>query len=115
MKTIEIKMNLLTTVILITLSAFSLPTYALVYEYVFKDVYGTDKSISVDSGVLNTNEQIQVRIISGLDRKIRITVKKEKVGVYSVTTDSVTVSDRITASTGEEFYGKTLTLPPLSD
>lgn len=115
MKTIEIKMNLLTTVILITLSAFSLPTYARVYEYVFKDVYGTDKSISVDSGVLNTNEKIQVRIISGLDRKIRITVKKEKVGVYSVTTDSVTVSDRITASTGEEFYGKTLTLPPLSD
>ena len=27
----------------------------------------------------------------------------------------MTVNDRIKASTGEEFYGKTLTLPPLSD
>jgi hypothetical protein len=54
-------------------------------------------------------------LISGLDRKIQITVRKDNVGVYSFTTDSVTVNDRIKASTGEEFYGKTLILPPLSD
>ena len=109
------KINLQTTLILIALSAFSLPSYARVYEYVFKDVYGTDKSVSAEAGILNTNEKIQVRIISGLDRKIQVTVKKDNVGVYSFTTESVTVNDRIKASTGEEFYGKTLTLPPLSD
>jgi hypothetical protein len=75
---------------------------------IFKDVYGTDKSVGAEAGILNTNEKIQVRIISGLDRKIQVTVKKDNVGVYSFTTDSVTVNDRIKASTGEEFYGKTL-------
>ncbi|KAB7956929.1 DUF4165 domain-containing protein, partial [Klebsiella pneumoniae] len=87
------KINLQTTLILIALSAFSLPSYARVYEYVFKDVYGTDKSVSAEAGILNTNEKIQVRIISGLDRKIQVTVKKDNVGVYSFTTESVTVND----------------------
>lgn len=108
----KLKIKLLTTLIL---TALSLPSYARVYEYAITDIYGTDKSVSADSGVLNTNEKIQVKLISGLDRKIQVTVKKDNVGVYSFTTDSVTVNDRIKASTGEEFYGKTVTLPPLSD
>ncbi|MDR8278893.1 DUF4165 domain-containing protein, partial [Acinetobacter baumannii] len=84
------KIKLLTTLIL---TALSLPSYARVYEYAITDIYGTDKSVSADSGVLNTNEKIQVKLISGLDRKIQVTVKKDNVGVYSFTTDSVTVND----------------------
>ncbi|RXY38273.1 hypothetical protein DD584_18505 [Klebsiella pneumoniae] len=54
-------------------------------------------------------------LISGLDRKVHVSVRKSGTEVYSTTTDSIKVSDRIKASTGEEFYGKIITLPPLSD
>ncbi len=49
------------------------------------------------------------------DRKVHVSVRKSGTEVYSTTTDSIKVSDRIKASTGEEFYGKIITLPPLSD
>ncbi|WP_228263163.1 Ig-like domain repeat protein [Klebsiella variicola] len=104
--------KVLTTLILATISFSS---YSRVYEYTFTDIYGTEKSVGAETGILNTNEKIKLSLISGLDRKIQITVRKDNVGVYSFTTDSVTVNDRIKASTGEEFYGKTLILPPLSD
>lgn len=106
------KIKLITTLILTTLA---FPSYSRVYEYTIKDIYGTSKSVSADSGALNTSDKIQISFISGLDRKIQVTVKKDNLGVYSMITDGVTVNDRIKASTGEEFYGKTITLPPLSD
>jgi hypothetical protein len=103
--------KVLTTLILATISFSS---YSRVYEYTFK-ISTALKSVGAETGILNTNEKIKLSLISGLDRKIQITVRKDNVGVYSFTTDSVTVNDRIKASTGEEFYGKTLILPPLSD
>lgn len=108
----NMKIKLITTLILTTLA---FPSYSRVYEYTIKDIYGTSKSVSADSGALNTSDKIQISFISGLDRKIQVTVKKDNLGVYSMITDGVTVNDRIKASTGEEFYGKTITLPPLSD
>ncbi|MBL1640099.1 DUF4165 domain-containing protein, partial [Klebsiella pneumoniae] len=77
-----------------------------VYEYTIKDIYGVEKSVSADSAKLNTTEKIQLSLISGLDRKIRVTVKKGDVNVYSTTTESVKVADRIKSSSDEEFYGK---------
>jgi hypothetical protein len=74
-----------------------------------------EKSVSADSAKLNTTEKIQLSLISGLDRKIRVTVKKGDVNVYSTTTESVKVADRIKSSSDEEFYGKVITMPPLSD
>ncbi len=52
----KLKIKLLTTLIL---TALSLPSYARVYEYAITDIYGTDKSVSADSGVLNTNEKFR--------------------------------------------------------
>lgn len=106
------KIKLLTTLILATLSFSS---YSRVYEYTIKDIYGAEKSVSAETGILNTNEKIQLSLISGLDRKVHVSVRKSGTEVYSTTTDSIKVSDRIKASTGEEFYGKIITLPPLSD
>lgn len=97
------------------LGILSFPGHSRVYEYTIKDIYGVEKSVSAKSGILNTNEKIELSLISGLDRNIHITVQKSGVAIYSTTTDSIRVSDRIKASTGEEFYGKTVTLPPLSD
>ncbi|MEQ0009482.1 Ig-like domain-containing protein [Klebsiella sp. GG_Kp146] len=106
------KIKMLTTFILMTLSFSS---YSRVYEYTIKDIYGINKSVSAEFGKLNTNDKIQISLISGLDRKIRVTVKKNGEAVYSSTTESINVEDRIKSSSGEEFYGKKLTLPPLSD
>lgn len=97
------------------LSTLSLPGHSRVYEYSIKDIYGVEKSVSADFAKLNTTEKIHISIISGLDRRIRITVKKGASDVFSITTESIKVNDRIKSSTGEEFYGKTITLPPLGD
>ncbi|HBQ3926481.1 TPA: DUF4165 domain-containing protein [Klebsiella pneumoniae] len=106
------KIKLLTTIILATISFSS---HSRVYEYTIKDIYGAEKSVSAETGILNTNEKIQLSLISGLDRKVHVSVRKSGTEVYGTTTDSIKVSDRIKASTGEEFYGKIITLPPLSD
>ncbi|WP_154975261.1 Ig-like domain-containing protein [Klebsiella grimontii] len=106
------KFKLLAALILGTLS---LSVHSRVYEYTIKDIYGVEKSVSADSAKLNTTEKIQLSLISGLDRKIRVSVKKDGADIYSSTSESITVNDRIKSSSGEEFYGKTITLPPLSD
>ncbi|UYB60123.1 Ig-like domain-containing protein (plasmid) [Klebsiella michiganensis] len=106
------KLKLLAALILGTLS---LSVHSRVYEYTIKDIYGVEKSVSADSAKLNTTEKIQLSLISGLDRKIRVSVKKDGADIYSSTSESITVNDRIKSSSGEEFYGKTITLPPLSD
>ena len=108
----KFKSKLLAALILGTLS---LPGHSRVYEYTINDIYGVEKSVSADSAKLNTTEKIQLSLISGLDRKIRVTVKKGDVNVYSTTTESVKVADRIKSSSDEEFYGKVITMPPLSE
>ncbi|WP_267921563.1 hypothetical protein [Klebsiella pneumoniae] len=71
----KFKLKLLAALILGTLS---LPGHSRVYEYTIKDIYGVEKSVSADSAKLNTTEKIQLSLISGLDRKIRVTVKKRR-------------------------------------
>lgn len=106
------KLKLLTAMVLATIS---ISAYSRVYEYTFKDIYGAEKSVSAESGLINTNSKIKLSLISGLDRKVHVSVQKDGTEVYSTTTDSIKVSDRIKASTGEEFYGKVVEIPPLSD
>lgn len=108
----KLKSKLLAALILGTLS---LPGHSRVYEYTIKDIYGAEKSVNAETGILNTNEKIQLSLISGLDRKIHVIVRRFGTEVYSTTTESIKVSDRIKASTGEEFYGKIIILPSLSD
>ncbi len=48
------KIKLLTTLILATLPFSS---YSRVYEYTIKDIYGAEKSVSAETGILNTNEK----------------------------------------------------------
>lgn len=50
----KLKFKLLTTLILGTLS---LPGHSRVYEYTIKDIYGAEKSVSAETGILNTNEK----------------------------------------------------------
>lgn len=53
----KLKFKLLTTLILGTLS---LPGHSRVYEYTIKDIYGAEKSVSAETGILNTNEKNSV-------------------------------------------------------
>lgn len=59
------KIKLLTTIILATMSFSS---HSRVYEYTIKDIYGAEKSVSAETGILNTNEKIQLSLISGLGK-----------------------------------------------
>lgn len=49
------KIKLLTTIILATMSFSS---HSRVYEYTIKDIYGAEKSVSAETGILNTNEKL---------------------------------------------------------
>ncbi|MCV4770864.1 DUF4165 domain-containing protein, partial [Escherichia coli] len=56
-------------------------------------------------------------LIGGLDQQIRISVSRDEdnSSIYSTTTGIITVDDRISSSSGNSFYGKSVTIPPLSD
>ena len=90
---------------------------ARVYEYKFTDIHGAQKSVSESAPYLNPHGSFNVLLIGGLDQQIRISVFRDTDtnAVFSTTTGIITVDDRIASSSGNYFYGKTVTIPPISD
>lgn len=90
---------------------------ARVYEYTFSDTHGAQKSVPENSPFLNPEGKFNVLLIGGLDQQIRISVLRDtdKSTVFGTTTGIITVDDRISSSGGNSFYGKTISIPPLSD
>lgn len=90
---------------------------ARVYEYTFTDIHGAQKSVSESAPYLNPHGSFNVLLIGGLDQQIRISVFRDTDtnAVFSTTTGIITVDDRIASSSGNYFYGKTVTIPPISD
>ncbi|HBS6424766.1 TPA: Ig-like domain repeat protein [Klebsiella pneumoniae] len=90
---------------------------ARVYEYTFTDINGAQKSVPESAPYLNPHGNFNALLIGGLDQQIRLTVTRDadNSAVYSTTTSIISVDDRISSANGNMFYGKTVTIPPISD
>ncbi|EQC0103659.1 MULTISPECIES: Ig-like domain-containing protein [Klebsiella/Raoultella group] len=102
----------------LTLASGVLPVaHSRVYEYTFTDIHGGQKSVAESAPYLNPQGNFNALLIGGLDQQIRISVSRDidNSSVYSTTTGIITVDDRISSSSGNSFYGKSVTIPPLSD
>lgn len=96
---------------------FPMTTQAQLYNYSFADVNGSRVNADPSRAFLNPNGVITLNLISGLDRYERVTVTRatDNVQMFQSMTGLVTVADRITASDGSEYYGKSLALPALGE
>lgn len=105
------------TVGLSVIASLTSVAHARVYEYTFTDVNGAQKSVSESSPYLNPQGKFFALLIGGLDQQVRTSVFRnaDPKPVYSTTTSIITVDDRVSSSNGSSFYGKTVTIPPLSD
>ncbi len=75
------------------------------------------KSVPESAPYLNPHGNFNALLIGGLDQQIRLTVTRDadNSAVYSTTTSIISVDDRISSANGNMFYGKTVTIPPISD
>ena len=95
----------------------SSPASAQLYNYSYNDTGGKLVTAKPDTAFLNPSGVITLNLISGLDRKERVTVTRDsdKTSMFEGTTSLVTVADRITSIDGAEYYGKSLVLPTLGE
>lgn len=95
---------------------FSFSSTAQVYETAFTDTNNKTVNLKPTVKLVNPTSPMTLTLISGLDRYLTVSVTNSAGSqLYKQKTSITTVSDRITASDGTEFYGKKLTLPVLSD
>lgn len=100
------------------LAGFAMSGHARVYEYAFKDINGSQKSIlsTTNDTALNPEGKLDLVLIAGLDQKIQIKIlNSQDISVYSTLTPEITVDNRVTSANGTSFYGLKVTIPPLSD
>ncbi len=86
---------------------------AQVYEYQWTDTNSVVQAAKPDRQwfAVKSGTNVVVTTIAGLDRKVKLEVKKGAEAVFSQTSATITVSNRITASDGGEFYGVKFNVP----
>lgn len=90
--------------------------HAQVSELEFKDTLNADKYVTPDKVWINPTTGFDALVISGLDRYVELTViDSASASVWSAKSTKVTVDDRLTTSTGTEFYGKRVSVPALAE
>ena len=76
----------------------------------FEDVYNQQKSLAVsDAQFINPKSSTTLVVSGGLDRKLRAKLLDGSQVIEQQTSDTISISDRISFK-GTEFYGKKLTL-----
>lgn len=95
--------------------AASASIHAEVLQYTFKDAAGTQKYVSAANGFLNAKSTFTVLVSAGLDRKIRVILRKpDGTLVGSVTGSVVGSSDKIEVD-GKTYYGSAITISKPAD
>ncbi|EGQ7973454.1 DUF4165 domain-containing protein [Vibrio parahaemolyticus] len=85
-------------------------------EFVFfqKEVDNVTSSLVPQKFINSTS--LSLGISAGLDRKLKLElVNSTGLVIYTTTTGMVTVDDRISNPVGNDFYGKVISLPELTD
>lgn len=89
---------------------------AQIYESTFTDTNSKVVNIRSTSNLYNPASPVTITMISGLDRYLTVNVVNAAgKSMFTQKTSLTTVDDRIQASDGNEFYGKKMILPVLSD
>lgn len=112
------RLNLTGYLVAAAVSSLSIPAHALVFNYSFMNTNNVASSIKPSgTNLLNPAGAITLNLISGLDRYERIKVirDRDQSVMYSGVTSIVGVSDRVVATDGTEYYGKSIALPALGE
>lgn len=98
------------------LTVISPGIHAQVSELAFKDTLNVAKYVAPDKVWINPATGFDALVISGLDRYVELTViDSASASIWSAKSAKVTVDDRLTTSTGIEFYGKRVSIPALAE
>jgi hypothetical protein len=85
----------------------SVPASAQIYESSFTDTNGIEVHAPSTRMLLNPASPVTLTVIAGLDRYVNVKVTSATgTQLLNTTTTRTSVSDRLKAGDGTEFYGK---------
>ena len=93
----------------------SVPASAQIYESIFTDTNGIEVHAPSTRLLLNPASPVTLTLIAGLDRYVNVKITSATGTQLLNTTTRTSVSDRLKAGDGSEFYGKKVTLPVLGE
>ncbi|EIR0277885.1 DUF4165 domain-containing protein [Salmonella enterica] len=94
----------------------TVPASAQIYESSFTDTNGIEVHAPSTRQLLNPASPVTLTLIAGLDRYVNVKVTSASgTQLLNTTTTRTSVSDRLKAGDGTEFYGKKVTLPMLGE
>lgn len=94
----------------------SVSAQAEIAEFIFNDTQNVKKTVKPEKIWLNPIVGFDVAVISGLDRYVTLSLLNSTgASVWSVKSSLVTVDDRLTSSSGFDYYGKTISIPAMGE
>ncbi|ENR9963995.1 Ig-like domain repeat protein [Salmonella enterica] len=107
----ERKAALLTSLIAIAFTA-----QAEIAELRFNDTQNQPTIVLPSARWINPATSFDVNIISGLDRFVQLSLLNSNgMSLWSMKSSKVTVEDRMTSSSGNDYYGKRFTVPAFGE
>ncbi|MCG0456554.1 Ig-like domain-containing protein [Enterobacter cloacae complex sp. ECC445] len=105
------KVTLLASLIVCTFAA-----QAEIAELRFKDMQNQLKIVTPSDQWINPATAFDVDVMSGLDRYVQVSLLNGSgTSLWSMKSSKVTVDDRMTSSTGNDYYGKRLAVPAFGE
>lgn len=99
-----------------SLLACSLAAQAEIAELRFTDTLNQPKIVQPSVRWINPTTGFEVDVISGLDRYIQLSLLNSSgASLWSIKSSKVTVDDRMTSSSGNDYYGKRLSVPAFGE
>jgi hypothetical protein len=96
-----------TITLAMVLLGVSVPVTAQIYESSFTDTNGIEVHAPSTRMLLNPASPVTLTVIAGLDRYVNVKVTSATgTQLLNTTTTRTSVSDRLKAGDGTEFYGK---------
>lgn len=103
-------------ILLISFLAFTFAAQAEIAELQFSDTQNQTKIVMPSVRWINPATSFDVDVISGLDRFVQLSLLNSSgVSLWSMKSSKVTVEDRKTTSSGNDYYGKRLTVPAFGE
>jgi len=89
---------------------------AEIAELRFKDMQNQLKIVTPSDRWINPATAFDVDVMSGLDRYVQLSLLNGNgTSLWSMKSSKVTVDDRMTSSSGNDYYGKKLTVPAFGE
>ncbi|EFJ8056617.1 DUF4165 domain-containing protein, partial [Escherichia coli] len=103
-------------ILLAPLIAFSFTAQAEIAELRFNDTQNQPKIVVPSVQWINPATSFEADVISGLDRYVQLSLLNVNgASLWSTKSSKVTVDDRMTSSSGYDYYGKRLSVPAFGE